>query len=200
MGGIVITRVEGEPCWWFRYGDDEEGPHFPTREAAENALGMPAGGVLEQLTVPCWLALCSTDDCDGCEGDEDGDPGHIPARKAQHVLAELGELTLDRGRLICPDCVEKAKPPAPPIGARPSIVTYDEIARVFGLLVQLRKRLPGYLPLEPVDQDVLTKVESLVGHHPTGAGRELAYVHPFAVQPPLPDMPPVSITTAGSLR
>lgn len=200
----MIIKVRDTHCWVVMVGSADHGNeiHFET-EAKFTAwakmhgyTGKPA----RQLRVPCWLAKCSTAGCEGCEGDEDGDPAHIAAHKEQHVLAELDELVLVRGHLMCQECVEKAIPPAPPAGARPAIVTYDEIGRALALLVQLRAQFAHQIDLEPADQAVLAKAEALVGKHPQGHGRELVYVHPFAVQPPLPDMPPISIATAGSLR
>ncbi|MFB6726760.1 hypothetical protein ACFCV3_41705 [Kribbella sp. NPDC056345] len=194
----MITETAGR-CWILERDGDQW--HFPTRKAAtkwagKNYTGKPA----RRSTVPCWIATCSTPGCDGFEGTEDGDHAHIAALNAKHALTELGELRLDHGELLCTDCVEKAKPPAPAPGTRPTTLTYDDIAHALILLVQLRKQLPGYLPHGSTDYDTLATVEALVGHHPVGADKERLYVHPFAVQPPLPDMPPVSIATAGSLR
>lgn len=99
----MITRVEGAPCWWLNY--DGEGPHYATREEADKALGMPAGGVLLQLPVPCHTATC--DRCGYGEGQNDSPWGyHFPAYASQHVQVDLEELRLDESGqyLLCPEC------------------------------------------------------------------------------------------------
>lgn len=99
----MITRVEGEPCWWFSYGGDPEGPHFETREVAGQALGMPPGGVLLQLPVPCHTVTC--DRCGYVEGEHDSSGYHFPAYSPQHVVVELEDVLPDgRGGLLCTDC------------------------------------------------------------------------------------------------
>lgn len=99
----MIERVEGERCWWYSYGGDPEGPHFATREDASQALGMPPGGVLLQLSMPCHMVTC--DRCGYVEGEDDSDGYHFPADEPQHVVVDLEDVLPDgRGRLLCSEC------------------------------------------------------------------------------------------------
>ena len=100
----MIARVEGEPCWWYSYGGEQEGPHFASREAADKALGMPPGGVLLQLPVSCHTAAC--DRCGYVEGQDDECVAyHFPAYSPQHVVTELEDIQPDgKGGLLCTEC------------------------------------------------------------------------------------------------
>lgn len=207
----MITKVSDTPCWVIPLGgDDDTTAHFPTLdEAHESARKWAVDGertyTIEQLSGPCWTATCDGEGCLAEEINEDGWAIHFTAYTARHVLADLQELREAEGRLLCSDCHDRAYPPAepvPPTAARPTVITYDELGRVFGLLLYLVDELqPGEQSLFDTDShNALALVQSFVTRQPAAApGGWSMHVGPFAVQPPLPEMPTPPIT-GRSLR
>jgi hypothetical protein len=199
-GDPMIVKAGDEHCWVVPFGDEGEAAHFPIEQDAVRwaARYDRWGRGASRLPVPCWFASCDGDGCFAMESNEDGDTVHIPAYTRKHVLSDLQELTrVDGGRLLCVDCVTKAKPQVP-LGHRPPIFTEQDLSRVFSIVSTYADQLPG-THFDPQTEQLLTVVRRLVVKNPSGRYTWHSRVLPFAVQLPLPDMPAVAAVTEGSV-
>ncbi|MFD7161707.1 hypothetical protein ACFV9C_44480 [Kribbella sp. NPDC059898] len=189
----MITKISDSPCWVVRLNDEDE-LHFLTAEKAAEFVDRYGSryGDPHQLSVPCWTATCDTEACDGVEGNEDGDPIHIPALNSRHALADLADLERVGRDLLCWECREVVFPPADPTEP-PLIVTYDDVARLIGIVAGLSDQIPQWR--DPATRKFVTRFSTMTSRVATGRDSWTVSVRPFAIQPPLPDMPAVAATT-----
>jgi len=198
---MSIQQVSDVHCWAVEVDADGSKIHFRTPEAAARYMESgDTGPDPAELPVPCWTASCDGDDCLEVEGDEDGDEIHIAALTLNHAMADLQTLERVDGRLLCLECADKVKRPAP-AGHRPPIFTEHDLSRVFVAASLLADLLPK-ARFDEETADVLKTVQALVVKNPTGPfGRQTARVMPFAIQSPLPGMPSLpAAVVEGSLR
>lgn len=198
---MSIQRVEGAHCWVVEINSEGDKIHFHTAEdAARYMESGDTGPDPAELPVPCWTASCDGDGCLEVEGGEDGDEIHIVALTPKHAMADLNCLERVDGRLLCLECADKVKRPAP-AGHRPPIFTEHDLSRVFVAAAMYADLLPK-ARFDEQTEDVLKTVQALVVKNPTGRfGRQTARVMPFAIQSPLPGMPSLpAAVVEGSVR
>lgn len=186
---MSIERVSGPHCWVVEVNSDGAEIHFRTAEMAARYMESgDTGPDPAELPVPCWIASCDGDDCGEVEGDEDGDQVHIAAYTLKHAVADLQDLERVDGRLLCLECADKVKRPAP-AGHRPPILTEHDLSRVFVAASMYAELVPD-ARFDEQTEDVLKIIQALVVKNPAGRfGRQTARIMPFAIQSPLPGMP-----------
>jgi hypothetical protein len=199
---MSIQQVSDTHCWALPVGDEDDKLHFATADAAAAyVIGSEhTGPDPAELPVPCWTASCDGDGCLEVEGNEDGDRIHILALTLRHAVTDLHSLERVDGRLLCLECADKVKRPAP-VGHRPPIFTEHDLSRVFVAASMYADLLPG-VRFDEETEDVLKTVQALVVKNLAGRfGRQTARVMPFAIQSPLPGMPSLpAAVVEGSVR
>lgn len=112
---MSIQVAPGGRCIVVHLGDDTE-VHFRDPDHAQDyAETLPASihvRAIETAQTPCWTANCDQPGCLGVEGDENGDPTHVPGRNIAEAEQRLTDLQrVPTGALLCSECRDQATNP-----------------------------------------------------------------------------------------